>query len=68
MPLFCMNLIPTAISPKIVIESIASLWRMGTFKVALEAQVCVLGVETASPENNYQQCKMSLKSRSETYP
>lgn len=61
MPIFCMNFISSiAISPKIVIKSIASFWRMGTFKMALEAQVYILGVETARPENNYKQCTISF--------
>lgn len=32
---------------------------MGTFKITLETQVSILGVETASPENTYKQCKIS---------
>lgn len=39
MPLFCMIFISSiAISQKIVVSSIASFWRMGTFHMALEAQ------------------------------
>lgn len=46
---FCMNFLSsTTISPKIV-----------TFKMTLEAQVSVLGIETARSENNYKQCKIS---------